>query len=51
MKEWQAIESRITENQHKRNRAIVKEIIETTQDFTRDLKDKFEKMREEYDNE
>ena len=48
---WDAIEKNITNGQHKRNRKIVKEIIETTQDFRNSLKDQFERMREEYENE
>lgn len=49
--EWDTIEGRISTDQHKRNRKIVKEIIETTQDFRYTLKDQFERMREEYENE
>ena len=48
--EWVAIEKRITDNQHTRNRAIVKEIIETCADFRNMLHDQFERMREEYDD-
>jgi len=50
-KEWTSIETRITDNQHKRNRAIVKEIIETSQEFRENLKEQFDRMKEEYENE
>jgi hypothetical protein len=50
-KEWEAIEERVVKNQHQRNRSIVKEIIETAQDFKANLKDQFDRMREEYENE
>ena len=50
-KDWTTIETRITEDQHHRNRAIVKEIIETCQEFRNVLKEQFDKMRDEYDNE
>jgi len=50
-KELDTIDERTTKNQHQRNRAIVKEIIETAQDFKNNLKDQFDRMREEYENE
>jgi len=37
--EWKSIEDRIESNQHSRNRAIVKEIIETCADFRNTLHD------------
>ena len=47
--EWKSIESNVSRGQHNRNRSIVKEVIETTQDFRNGLKDQFDNMREEYD--
>ena len=47
--EWKNIESNVSTAQHNRNRSIVKEVIETCQDFRNGLKDKFDNMREEYD--
>ena len=38
-------------NQHSRNRAIVKEIIETCAEFRNTIKTVFDKMRDEYDQE
>ena len=37
--EWESIEKRIVDNQHSRNRSIVKEIIETCADFRNTLHD------------
>ena len=49
--EWQEILKNMQEKQHKRNRSIVKEIIDTCEMFRKDIKDKFTELREgEEDN-
>jgi DNA-directed RNA polymerase subunit L len=50
-KEWTDIEKGILDNQHSRNRAIVKEIIETCIDFRNTLREEFEKMAEDLEME
>ena len=50
-KEWATIETSLSTNQHARNRSIVKEMIETCQDFRKNLKEIFDRMRDEFDNE
>ena len=50
-KEWEIIIKRVTSDQHKRNRTIVKEVIETCHEFRQTLKSTFDTMRDEYDNE
>jgi hypothetical protein len=45
--EWEGILSQIISSQHKRNRSIVKEIIDTCQGFRTELRDKFEGLRDE----
>ena len=49
--EWSGIETKLKQGAHSRNRSIVKEIIETCTDFREKIKEQFEKMKEEIDNE
>ena len=39
--EWDGLEQRMTLNQHKRNREIIKEIITTCKTFRTEIKEKF----------
>ena len=45
--EQEAIEKRITEGQHSRNRGIVREIITTCSTFKQEIKDEFNEMRDD----
>lgn len=48
-REWEGIINKVTTEQHKRNRTIVKEIIETCHEFRQNLKSTFDTMRDELD--
>ena len=44
--EWNGIDKNMMDSQYTRNRGIVKEIIETTLDFRKSLKNKMDEMRD-----